>query len=119
MLRLTPPRICGTIIAQMRESDSRHRILLERRISSLTLIPLTEDEILKILPAFQELATNLENQLDSPDTESQQSASRRCISSITLEAAASNARVCVRELPSLLGILDVGPKHKMDILTIT
>ena len=98
------------IFNPIHESDPRYQALLKRRILSLGHIPLTEDEIPEILPKLQEFTITLEDRIRSNESETRLSVIRSCISLIMIDADSGKAHVNIRALPSILGVLDAGPK---------
>ena len=94
-----------------RNPNTQHRkhALLERRLESLDYIALSEDEIPELLDRMQIFVEELHEILRGRDQEERLAAIRRCVVDITIDAASQGAQIEMREVPTIMSVLDVGP----------
>ena len=90
-------------------TQDRKRALLERRLDSLDHIALSEDEIPELLDRLQLFVKELQEILGGSDQEERLAVIRRCVVGITVNAACQQAQIEMREVPTILSVLDVGP----------
>ncbi len=90
-------------------TQDRKRALLERRLESLDYIALSEDEIPELLDRMQIFVEELHEILRGRDQEERLAAIRRCVVGITVDAVSQRAQIELRDVPTILSVLDVGP----------
>jgi len=95
-------------------TQDRKRALFERRLESLDYIALSEDEIPELLDRMQIFVEELHEILRGRDQEERLAAIRRCVVGIIVNAARQRAQVEMREVPTILSVLDVGPTCTSD-----
>ena len=82
---------------------------MARRLESLNYIALSQDEIPELLERLQAFVTKLHLILRRNDQEERLAAIRRCVVGICIDAENKRAQIELRELPTILSVLDVGP----------
>ena len=99
------------IASQNLYAHDRKRLLLERRLESLNYITLSKEEIPELLEQLQDFFTKLHRILRGNDQEERLAVIRRCVVGITVDPASQLAQVELREVPTILSVLDVGTER--------